>query len=473
MDEQNKNTGGTEDAFDLLSKRFDSFGHTTPEMPEDDVKNSGEIYFSANSDNINRTPQVREQRYGGASSRPANASRSLGAGAQRASTSARQGAASAKTGTARTAGTTGKKSTKKKKKKSRSNVAVAIGVVAVVVLLAVIVRIPIMWCVNDILAINADSTHIRVVITDNMDVDDVINLLGKKKLVNSTGFCKIAAKFLKYDKKSDKTKRVYPAGEYDLSSSMGLEGMLNEILSAGSEDSTVTLTFPEGYTVSQIAAKLSSNGVCSTAEFYAALSDQELLKGYDFLADITDKNLRYKLLEGYLYPDTYEFYIDETPRSVVKRFLDNFESKWNDMFAEKAKKSNYSIDEILTVASILEREAKNAEQMPVIASVIYNRLGSSSFPYINCDSTGKYIAAYQEELAAKGVYANYVKSYDTYQKTGLPVGPICNPGKQAINAAISPDSTSYYYFLHDKDGKLYLASTQSEHDRNKAAAGIE
>ena len=203
MDEQNKNTGGTEDAFDLLSKRFDSFGHTTPETPEDDVKNSGEIYFSANSDNINRTPPVREQRYGGASSRPANASRSLGAGAQRASTSARQGAASAKTGTARTAGTTGKKSTKKKKKNSRSNVAVAIGVVAVVVLLAVIVRIPIMWCVNDILAINADSTHIRVVITDNMDVDDVINLLGKKKLVNSTGFCKIAAKFLKYDKKSD------------------------------------------------------------------------------------------------------------------------------------------------------------------------------------------------------------------------------------------------------------------------------
>ena len=111
--------------------------------------------------------------------------------------------------------------------------------------------------------------------------------------------------------------------------------------------------------------------------------------------------------------------------------------------------------------------------MPAIASVIYNRLGSSSFPYINCDSTGKYIAAYEEELTAKGTYTDYLKAYDTYQKTGLPVGPICNPGKQAINAALAPDSTNYYYFLHDKDGKLYLASTQSEHDRNKQAAGIE
>lgn len=493
MDEQNRRPDSNQDAYDLLSRNFGSFGAAVQDTPEDDVKNSGEIYFSANSDSVNsRGSSVNNPRNGmvlpeedvyekimnSRPTRPSGQRPSAARDSARGGSASKTGkSASAQNGVART-GTSAnapaaKKSTAKKKKRKQSNIVLTVGIVIFVVIAAMLIRIPIMGCINDILAINGDTTQIRVVITDNMDVNDVINLLGKKKLINSTGFCKLAAKFLKYDKKSDKTPREYHAGEYNLSSSMGLEGMLNEILAAGSTDSTVKLTFPEGYTVSQIAAKLSSNGVCSTAEFYAALNDEQLLKDYDFLADITDKSLRYKVLEGYLYPDTYEFYIDETPKSVVKRFLDNFQSKWDDMFAEKAKKSNYSIDEILTVASIIEREAKNSEQMPAIASVIYNRLSSSSFPYINCDSTGKYISAYEEELTAKGTYANYLKSYDTYQKTGLPVGPICNPGKQAIDAALAPDSTSYYYFLHDKDGKLYLASTQSEHDRNKQTAGIE
>lgn len=504
MEEQKKRSGGTEDAYDLLSRNFGSFGPSSQEPQEDDVKNSGEIYFSANGD---AQPTRRSSSWNGGAlpeedvyekimnstrssrpvqSRPSGNAQSGSAGTRRTSRPASAaekktvGASGAKKSSAKVssakpsvAKTAGKSGGKKSRKRKQSNIILTVGIVVFVIIAAMLIRIPIMGCINDILAINSDTTQIRVVITDNMDVDDVINMLGKKKLINSTGFCKIAARFLKYDKKNDKTLREYPAGEYNLSSSMGLEGMLNEILAAGSADSTVKLTFPEGYTVSQIAAKLSSNGVCSTAEFYVALNDEELLKNYDFLTDIKDKNLRYKLLEGYLYPDTYEFYIDETPRSVVKRFLDNFQSKWDDIFAEKAKKSNYSIDEILTVASIIEREAKNAEQMPAIASVIYNRLGSSSFPYINCDSTGKYISAYEEELTAKGTYTTYLKAYDTYQKTGLPVGPICNPGKQAILAALSPDSTNYYYFLHDKDGKLYLASTQSEHDRNKKTAGIE
>lgn len=535
MDDQNKRPDGTQDAYDLLSRNFSSFGTPVQGQQEDDVKNSGEIYFSANSDTasnrsagtanrrsdivlpeedlyekiMNSRPSASSARSASATGRNANygssgrtASQAGRASSQQGRTASQMGRtapqagrnasqtsrtvpqagrlssaagkknAAAKTSAAVASGSA-KKNQGKKKKRKQSNVMLTVGIVVFVIIAAMLIRIPIMGCINDILAINADTTQIRVVITDNMDVDDVINILGKKKLINSTGFCKLAARFLSYDKKSDNTLREYHAGEYNLSSSMGLEGMLNEILAAGSTDSTVKLTFPEGYTVSQIAAKLSSNGVCSTAEFYAAMNDRELLKEYDFLSDITDASLRYKLLEGYMYPDTYEFYIDETPKSVVKRFLDNFQSKWDDMFAEKAKKSNYSIDEILTVASILEREAENSEQMPAIASVIYNRLGSSSFPYINCDSTAKYINAYEEELTAKGTYANYLKVYDTYQKTGLPVGPICNPGKQAINAALSPDSTTYYYFLHDKDGKLYLASTQSEHDRNKQTAGIE
>ncbi len=494
MDDR-KNYSNDSDAYELLKRQFKSFSSSQKQdRPEDDVKNSGEIYFSANSDtsrssrsqqtkmiNTNRssygdrqTPSSSYSSYnrtGTTQSRPSSASQGASNVGRSYSERASRASSSSTSGSQRT---TAKKrtSTKSKKQQQTNNIILTVCVVIFVMAAAILIRIPVMHCIEDILAINADSTQIRVVVTEGMTVNDIIETLGDKNLIHNTGFCKLAAKFLDYDKKSDGTDRKYPAGEYNLSSSMGLEGMLNTILSAGSTDSTVKITFPEGYTVSQIAAKLSENGVCDTTDFYAALNDTALLEQYDFLSDLTDINLRYRVLEGYLYPDTYEFYIGENAGSVVKRFLDNFEDKWDDLFEDSAAKSKYTIDQIITVASIIEREAKNAEQMPLVSSVIYNRLESSSFPFINCDSTAKYISAYEEELTATGSYSNYLKAYDTNQRNGLPAGPICNPGKSAIAAAISPDSTDYYYFLHDSEGKLYLASTLSEHERNKNTAGI-
>ena len=107
----------------------------------------------------------------------------------------------------------------------------------------------------------------------------------------------------------------------------------------------------------------------------------------------------------------------------------------------------------------------------MIASIIYNRLESASFPFINCDSTSKYISAHEDELKEAGSYANLMMHYDTYQVNGLPVGPICNPGSDAIAAAISPDSTDYYYFLHDSEGRLYTARTVEEHQANQQYLG--
>ena len=104
--------------------------------------------------------------------------------------------------------------------------------------------------------------------------------------------------------------------------------------------------------------------------------------------------------------------------------------------------------------------------MPVIASVLYNRLESSSFPFINCDSTAKYIENFKDSLEAQGKYADYMKVYDTYQKTGLPIGPICCPGADAVYAALHPENSDYYYFLHDGEGKIYLARTADEHQNN-------
>ena len=331
-------------------------------------------------------------------------------------------------------------------------------------------------CMNDILAIDRSDTQIRVILDRTMTTSEVLDLLDQKGLIYSANFCKIVSRLLGYAKIRETENgpyvdRTYPAGTYFLSPSMGVEGMLRELYTSGEEKSTVTLTFPEGYTIDQIIERLALNGVASEKALYEVINSDSFYENYDFLSSVTDRGQRYRALEGYMYPDTYEFYIGENPESVINRFLKNFDEKWNQNFAVYAAKSNYSVDQILTIASILEKEASDAEQMGVISSILYNRLSSSSFPYINCDSTANYIEAHEEELKANGSFLNLMMHYDTNQVTGLPVGPICNPGYDAILAALTPDTTDYYYFLHDPDGRIYLARTYEEHQANMRYLG--
>ena len=326
---------------------------------------------------------------------------------------------------------------------------------------AMIIKIPIMGCVNDLLAIDRSATELRVVIEDGMNVDDIIDLLAEKGLIYSSPFCKLAAGFLDYSKDD-----VYPEGTYNLSADMGLEGMLNEIISSGVKQSTITLTFPEGYTLDQIIAKLSENNVASAEALYEATNNETLLQQYDFLATIEDGADRYNILEGYLYPDTYEFYIGEDPKSVLEKFLNNFARRWSSEYDDAAEELGMTTDEIITLASILEKEAFDSQQMPLISSILYNRIRSSSFLFLNCDSTDTYLESIRQNVSSDERFAYLTAQYDTYVKTGFPVGAICNPGADAIKAALHPDTSDYYYFLHDTSGKIYVARTEDEHNVN-------
>ena len=339
-------------------------------------------------------------------------------------------------------------------------------VVAFVFVASFMLKIPIMGCVNDLLAMDRDSTEIRVVVQDGMHVDDVIDLLADKGLIYSADFCKLAAKLLDYSNDD-----VYMEGTYHLSSDMGLEGMLKEIMASGLKQNTVMLTFPEGYTVDQIVAKLSENNVASATALYQVINGSEIREKYDFLQAITDAGDRYNALEGYLYPDTYEFYIGEEPASVIEKFLNNFQKRWSSEYDEVAAELGMTTDEIVTLASILEKEAFDAQQMPLISSILYNRIHSSSFPFINCDSTKKFVEGIQQNVPTEEQFQRLAAEYDTYEKTGLPIGAICNPGADAIKAALHPDSTEFYYFLHDSDGKIYVARTEDEHEANKYYLG--
>lgn len=339
--------------------------------------------------------------------------------------------------------------------------------IAVCIAAAALISTYAISCMNDILAIGRDSeTVVTVNIPAQTDTKGAIEILRDNKLIKHKYFCRICAKVLEY--RDDN----YLTGIYYLTESMGLENMLSSFKKPTVTGETVTLTFPEGYTVNQIAEKLEKYEVCSQTAFFATVRDVDFSTEYSFIAQIDNKDKRYQVLEGYLYPDTYEFYIGENASSVIRKFLDNFKNKWTDEYRAQADKIGMSIDDVITLASIIEKEAYGADQMPLVSSVFHNRLNKSGiYPTLGSDATKEYVSEYiSKSVTNSAELSSYQKNYDTYKCAGLPVGAICNPGNDAIKAALFPANTGYYYFLHDNDKKIYLAATDSEHNQNSLAA---
>lgn len=339
--------------------------------------------------------------------------------------------------------------------------------IAVCIAAAALISTYAISCMNDILAIGRDSeTVVTVNIPAQTDTKGAIDILKENKLIKHKYFCRICAKVLEY--RDDN----YLTGIYYLTESMGLENMLSSFKKPTITGETVTLTFPEGYTVNQIAEKLEKYEVCSQTAFFATVRDVDFSTEYSFIAQMDNKDKRYQVLEGYLYPDTYEFYIGENASSVIRKFLDNFKNKWTAEYQAQADKIGMSIDDVITLASIIEKEAYGADQMPLVSSVFHNRLKKSGiYPTLGSDATKEYVTEYiSKSVTNSAELSGYQKNYDTYKCAGLPVGAICNPGNDAIKAALFPANTGYYYFLHDNDKKIYLAATDSEHNQNSLAA---
>ena len=328
-------------------------------------------------------------------------------------------------------------------------------------------------CINDVLAIDKRGTECEITISAGATDSDVINILKENKLIKNKGFCKLFIKVFQ-------DKGEYVSGSYTINSDWGIEKMLSTMQAGNTYYETITLTFPEGYTIDQIAEKLESNKVCTASSFIKTMQSVDFSTEYAFLNGQADKELRFRTLEGYIYPDTYEFYVGENASSVVRRFLDNFESKWTADYTKQAKKLGMSVDEVVTLASIIQAEAADSSQMKDISSVLHNRLDKpGTFPRLECDSTEKYLietikATLTSSTTDTQKYIAYRDLYDTYSTDckGLPVGSICNPGSAAINAALYPSDTDYNYFRHDKKGNVYYAETFNEHNQNgyKAAA---
>lgn len=217
---------------------------------------------------------------------------------------------------------------------------------------------------------------------------------------------------------------------------------------------TVKVTIPEGFSAVQIVELLVKKGVCaSTKELFEVMENYDFSK-YSLIAGLEDSDNRCYRLEGYLFPDTYEFYRLSKPENVIGKLLANSEAKLKEEYRLKAQEIGLSMDELITIASLVEKETSDPEIMPVVASVIYNRLKINMKLQLDCSYF--YLKRYIWPNI-DGDVNRYDSYYDTYKCPALPEGPIANPGLAAIRAALNPADTDYLFFYSDKNGEYHFS----------------
>lgn len=347
--------------------------------------------------------------------------------------------------------------------------------------------------VNDMLAINRkDSATVTVEIPKNATLDDISEILLKNGVINNAGFFKFYANITN-------NADYFLQGTYDIRKNMDYQAISVYLQTKINRMDVVKVQFAEGMNIVEIANKLEKNGVCDADEFLAVANSDLFDEDYPFIKAIKNADKRYYKLEGYLFPDTYDFYKGEDPETAIRRFLANYRNKMYetksrvDGFDKKvniekqAKKAGISMEDLLTLASIIQAEAATEDDMYYISSVFHNRLdtldndgvseyGEGGLCYLGSDAT--YFYPYRNKSEVPKKYRDtYVSKYDTYKIKGLPAGPVCSPGMSAIKAALYPYDTSYYYFCHKaaSDGntaEAFYAKTNDEHINNLYEAGL-
>lgn len=233
----------------------------------------------------------------------------------------------------------------------------------------------------------------------------------------------------------------FQPGVYNLDTNMDYSALITHMGTSTASRKTVTLTFPEGSTIDQIFEKMEENGVATVEELQDMAATHDY--AFDFLQDIPLGD--YHRLEGYMFPDTYEFYVADDPKYVINKLLVNFDAKYDEDMRELVSQSGRSLYEILTIASMIEKETDGHDETK-ISSVIYNRLNNNgqTAGFLQIDATIFYVTG---ETVTKEDYETVDSPYNTYKYKGLPPGPISNPGMSAIKAALDPDSTYYYFYV--------------------------
>lgn len=350
-------------------------------------------------------------------------------------------------------------------------------IISSLIWLAVIVAIGVSvgrmgWlCATDLLALGKTPKALTFVIEEKDDLSSVSQRLKDNGMIEYPSLFELFAKLTgKGDNFMTGTITFSEEIVYDYNA------LCNAMTYKKASKETVEVLIPEGYSCAQIFKLLEEKGVCTAKELEDYAVDGQL-DDYWFLEGV-ERGHKYSL-EGFLFPDTYEFYVGDKPRRVLEKLLDAFDYRFTDRMKDKYValnknlKLNLSIREVVIMASIIEKEKANHLEGYTIASVFYNRLThSASYPYLNSDATLLYdVEYYTGEGITDEQKAN--SPYNTYTRRGLPAGPIANPGLGSLDAALDPESTSYYYFIYDKNaGEHLFSKTLAEHQKKAKDLGL-
>ena len=303
----------------------------------------------------------------------------------------------------------------------------------------------------DVLGFNTLDEQINITVQPDFEIDDLIELLYDSGLIKYKTLFSIYAGFSNAEDK-------ITAGSYILNKNYDYRAIVQGMTARAGVRVETTVLIPEGFTMAQIFTLLEDSGVCDALALWEAATNHDF--DFHFLDKETlGERLR---LEGFLFPETYNFYLNSEPVPVINRLLREFNRRFTEEFVDRAEAMGYSIREIVNVAAMVEREAGSEEERPRIAAVIYNRLNNpGNYPRLEIDATIHYAIA----GTGRPFSTELDHPYNTYMYPGLPPGPIANPGITAIRAALYPSSTNEYFYALNKEGTHNFFRTYNEHQR--------
>lgn len=317
----------------------------------------------------------------------------------------------------------------------------------ILIIIIILLIISAVYLGNQITATN-DLPQSYFTVSKGETVAEISARLKNEQLIGSQFAFKLLAKLKKADSK-------IVAGEHIIKADSSISEVIDSLISQATINQEDRITLIEGWSNKNIAEYLSGKKISTVADFNSAVEVSQWRDNYSFLS-----GLKAKTLEGFIFPDTYRIFKNATAKDIVSKALDNFDLKLTGQMRADIKSQGKTIFEILTMASIVEKEARTSQEMRQVADIFWKRIdkgiGLQSDATVNFVSGRKDTRPSATELAIDS-------PYNTYKYRGLPPGPICNPGLEAIKAAIYPAKNSYYYFLYGKDGKIYYGRTYDEH----------
>ncbi len=295
---------------------------------------------------------------------------------------------------------------------------------------------------------------IDIVIPKGSNTNQIAGILKNNDLIKSQLMFKMYSEFNHYD-------ADLKAGKFALSKSMDLKSIMQTLIQGDAIIETTRFTIPEGFNVKQIADRLASLGLVNKDRFLQLVKEGNF--DYEFLKQVPDnKNIGYRL-EGYLFPDTYVVKKGATEEDIINKMLSQFQKEWNPEWDKVIKENNMTMHQIVTLASIVEREVVADKERPTVAGVFYNRL-HDSWMLQSCATVQFVLGKQKDRLTDKDLEIK--NPYNTYVNYGLPPGPIANPGFISIKASVFPAKTNYFFFVTKKDGsgEHYFSKTFQQHE---------